>query len=296
MIIENMPSSEYHAKGNTFSSSQLKTMLEDPEIFYRKYISKEIAKEESPAFDIGTYFHTAILEPEILEKECAVFTGIRRGAKWEQFQIENKGKAIVTDKEYEQCLSLINAVKSSEVAMSYLSKGKAEVSAFITLLVSSGNVFSEDFVLTPNGWERAKMPKTGIELTIKCRADFLGDSYILDLKSTTGNAKNDFAMRQKVSAYSYDLSASLYLDIFSVALKKPMRTFLWTFASKDMGNSRTYVASQQNVLIGRAKWKKAVLLLAQYISNDWQFKDELGILEPNFYETEWIKTKEEDVL
>jgi hypothetical protein len=39
-----LSSADYHGMKDTYSSSQLKSMIEDPEVFYRKYISKEEEK------------------------------------------------------------------------------------------------------------------------------------------------------------------------------------------------------------------------------------------------------------
>jgi len=300
-LIYDMPSNEYHGGENTFSSSQLKTILEDSELFYRKYITKEVDKETSAAFDVGTYFHTAILEPEKLQLECAVFTGVRRGKAWDAFQEENKGKAIITETEFKTAETLIYAVKNSPVAMGFLEKTKPEVSAFVDLFVTGNEVYTvvnkKPNQLTLDGWVATKkIPENAMKITIKCRADALGDNFILDLKSTTGNAKIERGMMKSVSEYSYDLSAALYLDIFSAATGTRYDTFLWTFASKAAGNSKTYSASRESIMIGRAKWKKAVCVLSECIRKEWKFEDTLGILEPNYYEKEWIKPKEEDEL
>jgi len=297
-LIYDMTSADYHGDGGTFSSSQLKTMLEDPEVFYQKYITKEIAKESSSAFDVGTYFHTAILEPEKLAEECAVFEGIRRGKAWDYFQEENKGKAIITKGEFEVASRIIEAVKNSPVAMELLSQTKPEVSVFNTLMICDNRVYSPmGFELKQSGWEKVdKVPSDGTSITIKCRADAFNENFILDLKSTQGNTKNDFLMRKSISNYSYDLSAALYLDMFSLALGKPIHYFYWTFASKDIGNSRTYLASEKNIMVGRAKYKKALVLLGQCIEKDWKFNDSLGILEPNQFELEWLIEKSEDIL
>lgn len=298
-LIYDLPSSDYHSGEGTFSSSQLKTILEDPEIFYKKYVSKEIEKEELAAFDIGTYFHTAVLEPHLLEEECAVFEGIRRGKAWEEFKEANAKKTIITKSEYAQAMTIINAVRNSPVAMGYLDVSKPEVSAFITLIIYCGEVYCQGKVLDiARGWVESDFtpPPTATQITIKCRADALGDNFILDLKSTAGNVKNEHTMRGKVSSYSYDLSAAMYLDVFSMAMGKRLDSFLWTFASKDVGNCKTYVASRENIMVGRAKWKKAVLLIAHYIDKNWVFEDSLGVLEPNYYEREWLQTKEENDL
>lgn len=295
-IVADLTSEEYHNMGGTYSSSQLKTMLEDPDMFYRKYITKELERESIPAFDIGTYFHTAILEPEKLHSECAVYTGIRRGKEWEAFKSANQGKAIITVTELEQAQSLVSAVKSSPIAQEYLSNGLPEISCFAELFVFHAEIYCNGLLLTPDGWVETNdfhiAVANGIKVVIKVRADLLGNTgYILDLKSTTGNVKDARSMRTKVSTYSYDLSAALYLDIFTAAGGRIYGTFIWTFASKDYGNCQNYIASDMNIKIGRAKWSKAVILLADRISANWMAEDEMLILEPQFYETEWITPK-----
>jgi len=296
MITEAMTNSEYHGETTAVSSSQLKTMLEDPELFYRKYITKEIAREESSVFDVGTFFHTAILEPEKMSDECAVFGGIRRGKEWEAFKEANAKKTIITKAEHEQAKALVNAVLASPIAVSIVKSGKAEVSCFVDLIVYQGEVYYHTetmsfFCLTLRGWEPAAAIGGGVKIRVKVRADLLADNYVLDLKSTTGNVKSPFTIAQKVSNYSYDLSAALYLDVFEASTNKK-REFVWTFASKDYGNCRNYVASESNIRVGRQKWKKAIVLLAKYIDNEWTFSDEMEYLEPQHYEKSWIK--EED--
>lgn len=278
-------------------------MLEDPELFYKKYITKEIAKEESnSAFDVGTYFHTALLEPEKLEEECAVFTGLaRRGKDWDAFKKDNSGRAIITTNEKATAEKLISAVQNSPVSMGLLKSSKSEVSAFIEVIVMEGEVFSfrndTCFCLTPSGWcptsldyEEEDIKDFGVKIVLKVRADALGQKtgIISDLKSTTGNAKKDFEMQSKVSAYQYDLSAALYLDVFSMASGEEFHTFVWIFASKDFGNAKSYKASGTNIMVGRAKWKFAVVQLAKYISSEWAFYDELGELDAPQYAREWL--------
>lgn len=297
-ITEELSSVDYHG-GEGYSSSQLKDLLEDPEYFYRKYIAKEIERQESPAFDVGTYFHTALLEPHKLNQECAVFQGIRRGKEWDEFKEKNKGKAIVTKSEWEQADTLIKAVQNSPVAMTRLSRGKPEVSAFVTLTVVGSDIYSKDRkeALGKYGFERVKsVPTKGTDIILKVRADLFHEDFILDLKSTTGNCKSVYQMRTKISSYQYDLSAALYLDIFSLATGKKIDDFIWTFASKDYFNSKSYVATPEMIQVGRAKYKKAILSLADGIENNWQFEDSLGMLSPQPYELEWIKPSDAELL
>lgn len=291
-----MPSDVYHGEGNSFSSSQLKTMLQDPELFYRKYITKEFPKEENQAFDVGTYFHTAILESEKLAEECIVFPGdFRRGKAWEDFKELHKGKAILTKSNVAQADALIKAVNESEIAKKILEGGSVEVSAFLDIFVFDKQIYTffpdeSLYKLSANGWQKVEGESGSViefstKLRLKVRADSINleAGYISDLKSTTGNCKDAHAIKEKVASYEYDLSASLYLDIFTATTGKLFKDFYWIFASKDIGNSKTWVASEKQKIAGRYKWKRAAVMLAEYIDSNWTFKEEIGVCEPTFY-------------
>jgi hypothetical protein len=277
-------------------------MIEDPEVFYKKYVTKEIGRESLPAFDVGTYFHTAVLEPEKLEEECAVFGGgIRRGKEWDDFKANAGSRAIITKSEKETADKLIAAIKGSPVCMSFLDSSKPEVSAFIEIYVLGEDVYSiKDetvHILVSVGWvpaldiEPDSLAEFGTKIILKTRADALGmgTGIISDLKSTTGNCKNAHEMQGKVNSYQYDLSAALYLDVFSMASNEDYHTFVWLFASKDMGNARAYRATDKNIMVGRSKWKKAILDLAFYLNNNWTFTDSLGEIGPSVYSLEWLE-------
>ncbi len=302
--ITDMTSEQYHSIKGTYSSSQFKDLLEDTEIFVNKYINRTVEKESIPAFDVGTYFHTGVLEPHKLKVDCVVYEGkIRRGADWEKFAAKHPNKAILTPSMRDTAVKLVKLVQDSPVAMGYLKRGKPEVSLFVELWILHGEIYSPKYnkVLDRvEGWidfPILKLPAgKPTKIIVKVRADSLGDGFVLDLKSTTGNAKSMSAMKGKISYYNYDLSCSFYLDMFSLLQGKQINTFIWTFASKDMGNCKSYKASSNNILVGRAKYMKAVLKLAECIRNEFQLYDELGVLEPESWQLEHIKEKEIDLL
>lgn len=303
-LTTDLSSNEYHSFTGTYSSSQFKDILDDPEIFYKKYISKEIEKEHVDAFDVGTYFHTAILEPHLLDKECVVYEGgVRNGKKWEDFKALHAGKAILNPKGREQAEILIKAVKESPIAMSLLEGAEPEITAFAKLYVMGDDVFSFDpkgdcQYLTISGWvpgtgeyEEDDIKDFAETVIVKVRADIFGrgKGRISDLKSTTGSCKTEHSLQGKISGYKYDLSAALYLDIFSLVSMELYDRFYWIFASKDMKHSKTWDASAKNIMIGRSKWKKAVCLIAKYKAQGWKFTDEMGVLEPAHYENAWLE-------
>ena len=250
----------------------MKSILEDPNIFKKKYITQEIKDASIPAFNIGTYFHTAILEPEKLEAECAVWEGTRRGKAWEEFELANKGKAIITKSELPKAENCIKAVQNSVIAQDIFSKGEAEVSLFVEL----------------EG------------LRIKVRADWINfeDGYIDDLKSTTGNCLSMGKIKNSISDYEYALSAALYLDAFNEYLKKDkdtlLKNFYWTFASKDRGNCKTYQASEELLRVGRAKYKEAIRLIKYYEKLNWEIPEDIGVVQANVWDVkDWLEPKGE---
>lgn len=318
---KNISNADYHKQldpdEHFYSSSQLKTILDDPETFKKKYITRELEANESiPAFDIGTYFHTAILEPHLLQEECAIFRGkVRRGKVWEEFKAENEGKAIITEKEYELAKNLIVATQKSEIAMDLHKGGQAEVSLGIEVLTDGKDIFimtnkkSMYKLDVKEGWQiHSNAPMDGLtSVRLKVRCDYINakKGYIADLKSTTGNAKDVHKTRNKISSYQYDLSAAVYIDLFNarfIAGEKPHRltTFWWVFASKDYSNCQAYWTGvgpggeleQSNLQVGRAKWRKAVLEIAKYQSLGWEIPEEPKSLAAQPWEMEWVNKGE----
>jgi hypothetical protein len=299
-LVNDLSSEDYHGQKDSFSSSQFKDALKDMGYFHAKNILKTVEKEDHiPAFRVGTYFHTAVLEPDKLVSDCVVFEVMRRGAVWDKFQVDNKGKTIVSEGEQKQADNLVSAVRNSPIAMNRIGRGSAEISAFVILRGCGSDIYAPSFgkVLGKHGWVDAKViPKKGTDVWVKTRADLLSTDFILDLKSTGGNAKDAHAMKGKVSALSYDLSASLYLDVFSLVTKRAMTDFIWTFASKDYGNCQNYMASATNILVGRAKWRKAFLNIVEGIENNWVLPDTMEILEPSYFEYDILKETGENLL
>jgi hypothetical protein len=298
-LIYDMPSEEYHSTEGTYSSSQFKDIIEDEELFIQKYIHKSIEREQIEAFDVGSYFHTGILEPHKLKEDCVVYPkAVRRGEHWEAFQKKHKGKTIVTKSMMEKAEGLIEAVKKSPVAMSYVKRGVPEVSLFVKLAVSEGEIYAPYFWkrLTPSGWVKDKPPKGGEEIIVKVRADSLGNNYILDLKSTSGNAKSPAVVLDKNKTYKYDLSAALYMDLFNLPLEGAISKFLWTYASKDKLNSKTWVATSENIYVGRKKYVKAIHTFMACKRNGFELYDSLGEIGPHYSDMHYLREKDSDLL
>jgi hypothetical protein len=298
-LIHDMSSQEYHGTEGTYSSTQLKDMLLGEHVFIKKHITKEVPRLESEAFDIGTYIHSSVLEPHNLKNDCCVFPGkIRRGKEWDIFKEKNTGKAIITMKQKQQAEAMVESVLDSEVATKVL-KGKPEVSLFVQINIQGGKIYAPAFnkILTKNGWADGNCLESSdcFKIVVKVRADILGKNLVADLKSTTGDALHEHSMREKISMYKYDLSASLYLDIFNLMFPS-VKNFWWVFVSKDHFNCKSYIAKEETILVGRAKYMHALHKIAFCANNNWELIDEPGSLAPLPYELEWIKENDIDLL
>lgn len=297
-LIRDMSSEAYHGTQGTWSSSQLKDIIDDEEVFIQKYIKKNVERKEIEAFDTGTYFHTGVLEPHKVATEIVMFEGKTRfGKNWDAFKVKHKGKTVITAKQKEQGDGMIKAVTESPIAMEHL-QGDPEVSLFVELVVRNGNIYAPFYqkVLTPGGWESHTKPvKDGFKLVVKVRADCLGDTFVSDLKSTSGRATQKYSVRNSISKYKYDLSAALYLDLFNL-VQEDVSAFVWIFASKENPCAATWVASKKQILVGRAKWSWAVKRLADLSRANWELVDYLREAEPLQHELEWLDLKETDLL
>lgn len=303
--IYDLSSKAYHGVKGTYSSSQLKDLLDDPDLFRKKYIEKSIPRKESDAFDLGTFVHSGVLEPHNLEKDCAVFPGkIRSGAKWETFKQANKDKAIILSSQWDLCKDLTAKVRSSDTAMGYINEGKAEVSMFVKVLI----VWDHDYIncgvfapkgkliLTPVGFipydhtSRSQFQTfesataNAVPIILKVRADMLGSDFVYDLKTTKDNACSKKEMESAISNYEYDLSAALYVDMFSVGTGSLYDKFIWTFVSKTFRNCKTWEATTTQLAVGRAKYHRALISLAKGIKTNWVEDDELGELDPQSHQ------------
>jgi hypothetical protein len=258
---------EYHGESDHFSSSQLKDALSDIEYFYKVYISKELKKNKptSSNMDIGTWIHTAVLEPHKFESECSIYSGRRAGKEWDSFKDAHPGAVILNEAEAEKALMAINAIKADNIAMDLIEMCQTEVSAFTKL---------------------GKLP-------VKARADgihFGHDGYILDVKSTSSNAKSESDIRGAIESLNYDLSAVLYLDVFSQCFgTQRIKDFYWIFASTTMGNCQVYKADQRMLNVGRAKLNKALAQIEKYEALGWEFKPEIKMIGPSpWTQDQWL--------
>lgn len=148
-----------------------------------------------PHFRKGRHVHTAVLEPELLGDQLAIWEGgltaklehtmSKNSTAFKTFKAECDlaGKEVVTVKEFQEYLDLANLVHGDEDAHRLLSGGKAEQSIFWT-------------------------HRLGIEC--KIRVDYLRSDNFSDLKTVRNAHPDDFA--RVAYDLGYHIAGAFYQD------------------------------------------------------------------------------------
>jgi len=284
---DGISNAQYHAlsetpKNHHFSSSQLKKLLEDPEKFYRLYVSREeeTENESKNYFDIGSYFHTALLEPHLIKTDYVVFKGTRAGKMWTAFQEQNPGKTILTTRDHAEAMACVDGVRRSPFCLDLIQHEEAryEVSVFVPLHGVRVKVRFDILALMELGSEE--------------------ESYGGDLKSMAGSCRDRHTMRTALSERNYRLSAALYIDAVNEWIRitkapfKPVTQWYWIFASKKHTNAQTVRMTPRDLEIGRAQYTKALTTLGENNKHGWTFEDGPIELSPAQWEVDlWEKAE-----
>ena len=239
----------YHKDTEYLSSSSLKLMLENPKKFHAQYILKEEAEyKQSDALDFGSYIHTLILEPELLDKEYVVYPGVKRGKAWEEFKTQHKDKIIVSNTQALKARELEAEFKKDEDAIDLIKHGLAEQTLCVEL--------------------------DGVK--IKVRADYVQGTSIIDLK-TTGYGTGLEAVQGSCIKWNYPLSAALYVDAFSKHYDKQFDFYFIFINKKEPITVQCFKAGDDFLEYGRKQYKEAIKLIKEAKRSGKWYEEETGI-------------------
>lgn len=255
---------EYHSDRAFLSSSGLKKLLDEPEMFYRIYIKNEKLLKESEALKVGTAIHTKILEPEKFDKEIVFFESKRSGRIWEEFRARNADKLILGDLAQTQIIRMSESINKS-LGKDYVTGGQSEVT--VCSLIDG--------------------------ISVKVRADHIKGNFISDLKSMSGLITEQ-AFRRECERRHYDLSAALYMDVFNAEMLTQIQDFYFVVSSKDFDDTKVFRCTPELLEQGRWKYKEALRLYKHYSELNWNFSQTVIDLKPstgypsdNVLNTDW---------
>ena len=200
---------QYHASEG-ISRSKLMLLDKSPYHFWYETMSGLADKQEAtPAMNIGSAFHTMLLEPAKFQMEFAIAPKVDRRTKqgkedWDLFTQESEGKILLSDDQFSKVSKMVELVSKHEIVTTLLDEAVYEQSIFWT------------------------DKETGLQF--KTRPDIWSSKMVVDLK-TTNNASAYSFMRSALE-YGYYLQAGMAHEACK-ALGKPFDMFVILACEKE---------------------------------------------------------------
>lgn len=270
---KDMSNEDYHSSSGV-SSTFLKKFMEDAPAKILHGTTKP--HESTSSMDIGTAVHTMVLEPDKVDLEIAVSPVFNRRTKQGKedllrFEVENQGKLILNEKQFEQASAMANSVKSHPSAAILLDDCICESSIY--------------------WWYKSMDPDDNTEYKemLKVRPDAINRSHAvaLDLKTTADASYTGFM--KSVEKYFYHLSAAMYLE--GINQCQELMDELGQFAYRNfvficVENVEpylvaTYELGKDYLDLGKMIYRACLRNLRSAKENEWPgYDNEIRILEP----------------
>jgi len=260
-IYDNLSNKEYHSSKG-ISKTGLDLIHKSPDEYnYFKTHAREIPPTLQKIFDLGSFTHSLILEPEKTASEFVKGIKVDKRTKagkleWAEFVESSDGMIVIDPKDYELATLMSKSVQSHEIAKEMLKNGKAETS-----------IFAEEY-----------------GTLLKIRPDWITGNTIVDVKTVSSLAEFEKSIlnhRYYVQAYFYRKVARLAgLDIkefkfLAVSKSLPIQTAIYTLSAdylrtgrieceKDLSTYRTcldfnhfgYVGDTDEIIVNKPAWIK----------------------------------------
>ncbi len=200
---------QYHSSEG-ISRSQLMLLDKSPYHFWYECLSGQaLLKESTPAMNIGSAFHTLLLEPEKFSSEFAIIPKVDRRTKlgkdaYDSFINDNLNKILLSDEQFFKVEQMVELVSQHEIVKTLLDESVYEQSIF---------------------WSDKE---TGLQF--KTRPDIWSSKMIVDLKTTSDASPYSFA--RSALNYGYYLQAGMIYEACK-AIGKPIEMFVILACEKE---------------------------------------------------------------
>lgn len=140
-IYQDLSNKDYHAHKESISRSAIMDFNKSAYTYWAKHINPERPESKvTSAMELGTAFHTLILEPHLFDKMYAIeptkvlLKDVGRDNyelyKQKLAELESKNKTVLTFETMEKLLAMSKSLTSHEKAMAFILDGKYEQSYF----------------------------------------------------------------------------------------------------------------------------------------------------------------------
>ena len=206
--------------------------------------------EHKDFFDIGTAFHTAVLEPEIFSKEVTYFPEVdfpdkknpnkdgsasmqpkaNKEALFEFSNLpENKGRVILREVNWDMIAAMVLSFEAHWGAkrMLDLKNGLSEHSFYARYIWTKAGLF--DRIEPADSTDKSDSP---LVMMVRTKADFAHNvrDFAMDLKSTISVHPKKFA--KQAADLEYDIQAAMVLNLVSTNKKDRYETFIFCAIEK----------------------------------------------------------------
>ena len=243
--VHDISNEQYHA-ADGISRSRLMLLDKSPYHFwYEVYSGKAEVREATPAMNVGSAFHTMLLEPHLFDKEFCVMPNLDRRTKggkqmYEEFLSENHGKMILTVDQFEKVRDMVELVGQHEIVTTLLDEAVFEQSIFWTDI------------------------ETGIQF--KARPDIWSSKMVVDLKTTADASA--YKLQRSALEYGYYLQAGMAFEACK-AIGKPFEMFVMLAVEKERPHvPAVYMMDDDALQFGIDQFQRYKKQLAECLSSD----------------------------
>ena len=245
--LDGLPENFYHNKDHGYSSSDLKTILKyGPEKF--KYFYDEPSKPPSDAMKIGSILHCGLLRPDEFSDEICLMPDFNLRTKKgkldkEIFEFENVNKLVVTQKQYDLGMAMVDACNNNDEICELLDDSVRERSMYADVL---GTPF-------------------------RARPDSYKDNVLHELKSTADGSPEGFA--KQIANLNYHVSLAHYAHVMEECAPEKLEYSNIEYKFIVVENTpphatAVYTPSERMIYVGNELWKEAIERLHYCLEND----------------------------
>jgi len=199
----------YHASQG-ISRSRLMLLDKSPYHFWYETLSGLAEpKESTPSMNVGSAFHTLLLEPDKFNKEFAIIPKVDRRTKlgkeeYDLFTQKNEGKILLSDDQFFKVEQMVSLISQHDIVTTLLDEAVFEQSIFWT------------------------DKETGLQF--KTRPDIWSNKMVVDLKTTSDASAYSFT--RSAMQYGYYLQAGMAYEACK-AIGMPFEMFVILACEKD---------------------------------------------------------------
>ena len=205
---KDLSSSEYHDDKTSYSRSTIMEFAKSPFHYWSKYLNPSApSPKRKKEWDLGTAFHTMILEPEKFNSQFApkppkvLLKDVGRPA-YEEYKkcvedLETTNRIVISDEDYLDLVGMQRSLESNSQAMELIAGCAVEQSYF---------------------WVDEET-----DLRVKARPDLIDEMCYIDLKTISDASER--AYQNEMVRYGYHVQAAIVRDAIRVIENREIKLF-----------------------------------------------------------------------